>query len=378
MATFYWVGGTGVWSNSAKWSLTSGGAGGAGVPTSTDDAVIDSNSGSGNWQMGSFAFNCRNLTITSTASLTQFEQTGANPNTANTINLYGDLTVSKTYFFANSIFGNKNIRIVAYKSGSQTINASGGATNEYIALTVKSGSTTIITSSFSFGSLVNTNERNLIVETGGTLTLQASMLGCYAFTCNTGATLNFAGSSSAYFSFQNSFIVSSGATVNYTNGAFGIVAYAIGPENATFSGGGKSYPQLSFEQAYSVAYPTTSYASLTFNDADTFALLSVTLSIYTNMRFILAANINVTFSFRTFTSVTVYTEPYRIYLQSSSLSVPRTLTAGSTFRHVYLVVQDITAAGAIPFTAFTTDKCVNNGGNTNWNFGAVGFPILLQ
>ena len=378
MATYYWVGGTGVWSNSAKWSLTSGGAGGAGVPTSTDDAVIDSNSGSGNWQMGNSAFTCRNLTITSTASLTQFEQTGANPSTANIINLYGDLTVSKTYFFANSIFGNKNIRIVAYKSGSQTINASGGATNEYLALTVKSGSTAVITSFFSFGSLQNTSERDLIVETGGTLTIQASIIGCSTFTCNTGATVNFFGTGVVNLYFQNTFTVSSGATVNWSNGAFSIYAQAVGPQSATFSGGGKSYPPLYFEQTYSVSYPTTSYADLTFADANTFSMITVTLSNYTNMRLILAANIDVTFSFRTFTSSTPYTQAYRIYLQSSSLSVPRTLTAGSTFQHVCLVVRHITAAGAIPFTAFTTDKCVNNGGNTNWNFGAVGFPILLQ
>jgi hypothetical protein len=47
MATYYWVGGSGTWdtSTTTNWSLTSGGAGGAGVPTASDDVVFDVSSG---------------------------------------------------------------------------------------------------------------------------------------------------------------------------------------------------------------------------------------------------------------------------------------------------------------------------------------------
>lgn len=46
MATYYWVGGSGTWDNylNTHWSLTSGGTGAAGIPTSTDDIVFDANS----------------------------------------------------------------------------------------------------------------------------------------------------------------------------------------------------------------------------------------------------------------------------------------------------------------------------------------------
>lgn len=46
MADRYWVGGTGSWDNTAgtKWSTTSGGAGGAAVPTEFDDVFFDANS----------------------------------------------------------------------------------------------------------------------------------------------------------------------------------------------------------------------------------------------------------------------------------------------------------------------------------------------
>lgn len=49
MAARYWVGGAGTWSsgNTANWSATSGGAGGASVPTSADTPTFDANSGSG-------------------------------------------------------------------------------------------------------------------------------------------------------------------------------------------------------------------------------------------------------------------------------------------------------------------------------------------
>ena len=45
MASRYWVGGTGNWSSTTSWSLTSGGTSGAAVPTSADDAIFDLNSG---------------------------------------------------------------------------------------------------------------------------------------------------------------------------------------------------------------------------------------------------------------------------------------------------------------------------------------------
>ena len=49
MPNRYWVGGTGTWNSSSttNWSATSGGAGGASVPTQFDDVYLDSNSGVG-------------------------------------------------------------------------------------------------------------------------------------------------------------------------------------------------------------------------------------------------------------------------------------------------------------------------------------------
>jgi hypothetical protein len=45
MADRYWVGGSGSWNSTTKWSATSGGASGASVPTASDNAIFDANSG---------------------------------------------------------------------------------------------------------------------------------------------------------------------------------------------------------------------------------------------------------------------------------------------------------------------------------------------
>ena len=50
MANRYWVGGNGIWDRSTtttNWSTSSGGAGGASTPFTSDNAIFDANSGGG-------------------------------------------------------------------------------------------------------------------------------------------------------------------------------------------------------------------------------------------------------------------------------------------------------------------------------------------
>jgi hypothetical protein len=70
MATRYWVGGAGTWNTTTNWSTTSGGAGGASIPISTDDVVFDANSGLvGLISTCDVAFTINNLTITTSATV---------------------------------------------------------------------------------------------------------------------------------------------------------------------------------------------------------------------------------------------------------------------------------------------------------------------
>lgn len=58
MANRYWVGGSGTWnsSNTANWSTSSGGSGGASVPSQSDTVYFDNNSGGGTVTIGSTVY----------------------------------------------------------------------------------------------------------------------------------------------------------------------------------------------------------------------------------------------------------------------------------------------------------------------------------
>lgn len=69
MADRYWVGGNDNWNTTAgtKWATTSGGAGGAAVPTAADDVYLDNGAGTGNVSITSAAV-CRSLNCTNYAN----------------------------------------------------------------------------------------------------------------------------------------------------------------------------------------------------------------------------------------------------------------------------------------------------------------------
>lgn len=71
MATFYWVGGAGTWTNvsTANWSTTSGGSGGAGPVTYADDVIFNSASSAAAYTLtiGASA-TCQNCTIAGPAT----------------------------------------------------------------------------------------------------------------------------------------------------------------------------------------------------------------------------------------------------------------------------------------------------------------------
>ena len=85
MATRYWVGGTGTWdtTTTTNWSASTGGTGGASVPTSTDSVIIDTSSGTGTITCTGGV--CLDLTVTATQAIIL----GA---ASSTLSVYGSLT----------------------------------------------------------------------------------------------------------------------------------------------------------------------------------------------------------------------------------------------------------------------------------------------
>jgi len=87
MANRYWVGGTDEWDATAgsKWALTSGGAGGQAVPTSSDTVFFDANSGANTVTIGAGTAICSTLTMTGFTGTLAFG--------SNSINLAGTGTI---------------------------------------------------------------------------------------------------------------------------------------------------------------------------------------------------------------------------------------------------------------------------------------------
>ena len=83
LTSYFWVGGTANWSNAnaASWSLSSGGAGGAGVPGAANIVIFDSNSGGGT------------VTVTSATTITNLDINGY----SGTITLSANVGVTGTF-----------------------------------------------------------------------------------------------------------------------------------------------------------------------------------------------------------------------------------------------------------------------------------------
>ncbi len=122
MANYYWVGNGGNWSDSAKWSLTSNGAGGAGVPGSADNAFVNAASMSANSTMNidvpttvsSLTFTSIDvqITIDNAANLTVLNTIGLSTNTiyTNGLIINGNLTTKNLTISSGTLYlGSSNI-----------------------------------------------------------------------------------------------------------------------------------------------------------------------------------------------------------------------------------------------------------------------------
>jgi hypothetical protein len=148
MANRFWVGGAGNWSDTAKWSTTSGGAGGASVPVAADIAIFDANSDAGSDFTAAVdaAITITTLTITSVDVLVTI---------ADTQNL--TVTGGGTWSSANAASGIKFTSNVTF--GDTVALTSGILDITNVTLTVKSFSSS------------NSNVRSVIFGSTGKIVL---------------------------------------------------------------------------------------------------------------------------------------------------------------------------------------------------------------
>lgn len=232
MADRYWRGGTGTWNNSntTNWSTTSGGAGGASVPTSADDVFFDANSGSGNVNVTRDR-PCKNLTIDGFAGTIQF-----NNDVNNRLFIYGNISLGAG---TNISSGNSIFQLTG--TAAQTITTNGTTIPRLsFAKTDGSGSVTLL-DDLSVGSVeMNGSNTNVTFSTGG-FDINASDL--FSLTLGLG-TFDFSGSTitsggGVTISSLIGTVVSTNSSIILTSSAAGIT---------TFAGSGHTYDKVIFNR----------------------------------------------------------------------------------------------------------------------------------
>lgn len=255
MADRYWVGGTASWDGTAgtKWSATSGGLGGASVPTSADDVFFD-NLSTGTCTIafgntGAKSINCTGFTGTITGT--------GNFNIAGSVTLVSGMTYSHT---ATMSFG-----------GTGTLTTAG---KTFSGVTVFGSGITL-----TLGDALNTGPRNLTVSLG-TFDAAGYNVNCNTFASNN-SNVRTITMGSGLWTFSGTGTVWNTATItNLTlnKNTANILLSNTTSTARTFSGGGLSFNKLTIGGA-------TGTSTLTISGTNSFTELASTKTVAHTVRF---------------------------------------------------------------------------------------------
>lgn len=342
MANRYWVGGAASWDGTVgtKWATTSGGAGGASVPTSADDVFLDANSGTGTVTIASGNTGAKSLTCTGF--------TGTLSGTS-TLTVSGNVTLStgmSTTTGVSLIINATSTVISAGKTiGTFQINGSGITVTLGDALTV-AGTMTVTAGTFTSDNF-NVTASSLSSNNSNTRTIN---LGSSTVTLTTagssgGANCILLGGTSLTFDAGTSQITASG-TVGTSGSSF-----------VTFSGGGYTF--------YNVTSSSNSGANREAGDfyitgANTFNNLTISppSTAVKSVGFSANQTINGTLT------VAGAAANRRVALYSDTFGTSRTLTAAA-ISATDCDFRDITLAGAAsPASPTRAGNCKGNSGIT--------------
>ena len=342
MADRYWRGGSGTWNTSSttNWSTTSGGPGGASVPTAADAVIVDASSGSPTITLTG-ALTC--LSLTTTGATCTFTSSG-------TLAISGNITLSATTTWS--------------ATGTITVNATATVTTNNISMnstlsingagiTVTLGSAyrsvgnpqsciSITQGTFNSGNFTITSSGQGVIGVLGTLT-KGIILGT--------STLNLSPNTNAYgwdfTAATNTTVSAASSTINLT---------MSGSSNTGFGGGGFTYGTV-------VLTNSGNSANFSIQGANTFTNLTVTGTATRTTGILITADQTVS---GTFTASPVTTGGnFRYLVYSNTATTARTISA-TTKVLTDVDFRDITASG----TAWTGTRLGNAGGNTNITFPA--------
>lgn len=258
----YWVGGTGNWSQTARWSATSGGASGASIPLPQDYAYINANSGTST----SYLLNLPRICSLNTTG----KPSNAVTLGVNNLGLYGD--------FIGSIDNNGAFSTV-FLAGRGSHSISGGGINNGVNLNIDS-----VTGSYT--AIGNINLSNAV-----TLNLNSGTFNASIYTITTGSfassnsitrTLNMG--SGLWVVTRSStgtawnFTTTTGLTFNKDSADIELRS-SSNSITRTFIGGGKSYNKLIISGAAGTGQITTITGSNTFTEIASTKTLAHTINL---------------------------------------------------------------------------------------------------
>lgn len=251
MADRFWVGGSATWNSTATavWSTTSGGAGGASVPTAADNAIFNAASGNVNVQANGTSLPCLNLDFRDFVG--SFVPRG--PGSGGTVRTSGNVYLSNTMRAFGNSTGLGNIAF-----GSSGTFFTNGVT---IATTLIVGNAS---ANYIFNGNIDLFDLKRILGTGGNVTIKDTSIvlrpGAFldwtatggprtmVFTNNSitlanGATLRFTGANinanltgTTIVSNGGSLVVNTGVTANFTTTSISVAGGSIDLRAAVLSG----------------------------------------------------------------------------------------------------------------------------------------------
>jgi hypothetical protein len=359
-STRYWVGGTGNWNDTARWSTSSGGAGGADLPRSHDDVVFDSLSNATAYTATVNAITggnrCKALTI---SGPTSGDVTLAG---STALFIHDDITLpatglTRTYTGAITLSGSTTGKTITTNGvillSPFVVNGEGAEWSLSDALNNlgTSNSMTFLRGTF------NTNGYNLSAAdlSSSTSSTRTINLGASAILLNGSTPVNF-GTTEA-----------TRANLTFTAGTSQL---SFVPGSATFTGNNQTF--------YNVSFTSTSISTATINGANTFNDLSFAGRTSAGISALaLAADqtINGTLTLSAGTNATM-----RTFVRSSTIGTTRTLTCAAVASLTDIDFRDITIAGAAaPVSGTRLGDCKGNSGitfvagaNKYWNLAAGG------
>jgi hypothetical protein len=316
--TLYWVGGTGAWSNTSDWDTTSGGGGGAAIPTSLDAVIFNSASNA-----TAYTATISGVTLARCASFTMAGPASGNVTFAGNVGIAFHGNVS---FAATGITRTYNGAMQWAGNSSYTFTTNGLALTSSINV-VGIGSTWALGSAISNGTFSISVDSASFSTSASNYSVSASALG------SGGSSVRSILLNASTLTFTSAPIDFNGANLTFNPGTSSI----IGTGNSfSFFGNGQTFNDVSFT--------SVAATSITINGANTFNTLSFTGRTSVGITPVTFSG-NQTISTLTLNAGTA--SAFRTFLASNIIGTPRTLTVGTlTAGAADIDFRDITIAGA--------------------------------